>query len=451
MRGRQVADVVSFQGIPYAAPPFGVRRFQPPQPPEPWSGVRECVEFGPITPQSARLPDAPVWTPGDEDVLTLNVWTPRLSGSLPVLVWFHGGAYAFGSSAQPDFDGAALARAGLVVVTCNFRVGFEGFGHLEGFPDNRGVLDQIAVLRWVRSNIAAFGGDAASVTAAGQSSGAGSIACLLGETGLFDRAILHSVPDASLDVDAAADISARIQAHVPVPLADADPRQLLDSSDRVAASCRGREAGRLGYDPVLFGPVIEKLPTATEADLLVCHTLDEYGLFDAVGGLAPVTTEPELAAFADTLDIPDHVLTGYRRLLPEASVHELYLRLFGDRVFSAHSTALARRHGGHLARFARPRAWHCADVPFCFGTIDVPSTRFLIGGDPSATDRALSAEMLRCWVDFATTGDPGWPALSPGATPVKWWTVPDSPVVEDDLETLRLWRGVGDRTPRSEA
>ncbi|BDM74419.1 hypothetical protein HEK616_79060 (plasmid) [Streptomyces nigrescens] len=121
-------------GIPYAAAPFGDRRFREPQPAEAWSGVRHCAAFGPIAPQSAELPGAPVWRPGDEDILTVNVWVPERAegGVLPVLFWIHGGAYTFGSSAQPDFDGTALARAGLVVVSCNFRAGFEGFGHYRG-------------------------------------------------------------------------------------------------------------------------------------------------------------------------------------------------------------------------------------------------------------------------------------------------------------------------------
>uniref|UniRef100_UPI0011803BE5 carboxylesterase family protein n=1 Tax=Streptomyces sp. st140 TaxID=1828052 RepID=UPI0011803BE5 len=209
VRGRRTArdrGIVAVLGLPYAAPPFGARRFQAPQPAEPWDGVRDCTAFGPVAPQSAELPGAPVWSPGDEDILTLNIWTPVGGpGDLPVLVWIHGGAYVFGSSAQPDFDGTALAALGLVVVTLNSRLGFEGFGHVPGadggapFPDNRGLLDQIAALEWVRDNIAAFGGSPDRVTVAGQSSGATSAACLTvadRARGLFRRAILHSAVNA---------------------------------------------------------------------------------------------------------------------------------------------------------------------------------------------------------------------------------------------------------------
>lgn len=192
-RNESTDGVTVVLGIPYAAPPFGAHRFQEPQPAPAWDGVRDCTAFGPIAPQSAELPGAPAWHPGDEDVLTINVWVPEQTdgGALPVFFWIHGGAYAFGSSAQPDFDGAALARAGPVVVSCNYRVGFEGFGHVPGFSDNRGLLDQAAALRWVRENIAAFGGDPGNVTVAGHSAGGASVACLMvmeQARGLFRRA-----------------------------------------------------------------------------------------------------------------------------------------------------------------------------------------------------------------------------------------------------------------------
>lgn len=200
VRGTVVDGLRVTLGIPYAAPPFDGGRFRAPMPAEPWDGVRDCTLFGPVAPQSAELPGAPVWRADQEDVLTLNIWsTADTSQPQPVLFWIHGGAYTFGSSAQPDYDGTALARAGLTVVTCNYRLGFEGFGHVPGFPGNRGLLDQIAALEWVRDNISAFGGDPDNVTVAGQSAGGGSIACLMSSAradGLFHRAIAHSVPDA---------------------------------------------------------------------------------------------------------------------------------------------------------------------------------------------------------------------------------------------------------------
>lgn len=175
--------------------------------------------FRPHCPAVGKTARAPAWSPGNEEILTLNIWAPSSDGApLPVLVWIHGGAYTFGSSAQPDFDGTALARAGVIVVTFNYRLGFEGFGHLppgteSPYPENRGLLDQIAALRWVRDNITAFGGDPTNVTLAGQSSGAASAACLMvmdQARGLFRRVIAHSVASPCYSIELAAETTRKV-------------------------------------------------------------------------------------------------------------------------------------------------------------------------------------------------------------------------------------------------
>ncbi|MEU6480355.1 carboxylesterase family protein [Streptomyces sp. NPDC047017] len=493
IRGRRAVDgVVAVLGIPYAAPPFGPYRFRGPRPVTDPGATRDGTRFGPVAPQSAELPGSPVWRPGDEDVLTVNVWTPERpygGGPLPVLVWVHGGAYTFGSSAQPDFDGAALARAGLVVASCNYRVGFEGFGQVPGFPANRGLLDQVAALRWVRDNIAVFGGDPGRVTVAGHSAGAGSIACLLTmerARGLFRRAIVHSVPHAFHPVEVATAITARIAAEAGVAptaqgLLSAAPHRLVTASDTVARQCADRPVAAVqAYDPVLFQPVVDGdvLPgdplgagdrldagdplgagaagAGRDVGLLVCHTLDEYWFPHAVGAVREVTSEPELAAFAEVLGLPARLLDGYRALMPGAPVLDRYLALSGDARFGEGSSRLAERHaraGGraHLARFARrrptadgqARPWHTADIPFAFGNLDAEGAAFLIGGAPDAQDRALSRRMLGAWVGFAAHGDPGWPPVTADATPVKYWAVPDDHVRDDATSDVRaLWRGV---------
>nr|WP_244894196.1 carboxylesterase family protein [Planobispora rosea] len=157
-------------------------RLRAPVPPKSWGGVRDAVAFGTAPPQLPPAPGVPpVWRPGDGlDCLTLNVWSPDLGAAgLPVMVWIYGGAWRTGSSGVPQFDGATLARSGVVVVTFNYRMGFEGFGHLPGVPDNRGLRDQIAALAWVQENISAFGGDPGNVTVFGQSAGSASAALLL--------------------------------------------------------------------------------------------------------------------------------------------------------------------------------------------------------------------------------------------------------------------------------
>ncbi|MEX0167927.1 carboxylesterase/lipase family protein [Streptomyces sp. LMG1-1-1.1] len=462
---RASADVVAVLGIPYAAPPFGAHRFREPAPAAAWTGVRDGTAFGPIAPQSAELPGAPVWSPGDEDVLTLNVWTPAPDGgSLPVLVWIHGGAYTFGSSAQPDFDGQTLARAGLVVVTLNYRLGFEGFGHVpadgaDAYPDNRGLLDQVAALRWVRDDIAAFGGDPGNVTIAGQSSGAASVACLTvmdRARGLFRRAIAHSPASPCHTPEIAAATTREIAAAAGRPataagLRSTSPQALVTASDRVVDDYRRDPAsGSRHYDPSLYAPVLDGdvLPAdplgelaagaARDVDLLVCHTTEEYWLLDAVGSSAKVTTEERLARFAQDFGLPDGLVAGYRAERPDAPVLDVYLAVFGDLLFGAYADRLAERHargGGrtYLSRFDRRRtgpdgpvrAWHCADVPFAFGNVDDDSAAFLIGGAPTTADHELARRMVRAWADFAATGDPGWPPYDEATAVARVWRTHD--------------------------
>ncbi|MEV0677510.1 carboxylesterase family protein [Actinosynnema sp. NPDC050436] len=411
-----------FLGIRYAEPPFGPRRFAPPVRVD-HSG--DCLEFGPIPPQSARLPGAPVWRPGDEDVLSLNVWAPRAAEGCPVLLFLHGGAYTFGSSAQPDYDGTALARAGLVVVTCNYRLGFEGFGHVEGRPANRGLLDQRAALEWVRDEIAAFGGDPGNITVAGQSAGAASALFLATATaadggpaaaGAVRRVIAHSVPNRCCTEGFARRVARWID--------PSTPESAVASADAVA---RAQRSGPLGYDPVLFGPVADRLPALPAGvPALLAHTTAEYRLFDRVGTIAPVRTEAEYAAFGRAFALPPHVVAGYRELFPTAS--DAYLALLGDFVIAEPTTRLAEAHDAPLARFSRPPAWHASDVPFAFGTL--AGADFMVGGPPGPAERALSRRVVASWARFARAGDPGW-------TGVRWWGG------EVDVSATRaLWRGV---------
>jgi len=195
-----VADgVIRFLGIPYAASPTGSLRFQAPAPPQPWHGVRECRAFGPTPPKPdyAAPFDTLLAEPNiaGDGWLNLNVWTPDLAGSAPVLVWIHGGAFSNGNSAVPMYDGHTFARDGVVLVSINYRLGVDGFALLPGAVPNRGLLDQVAALEWVRDNIASFGGDPANVTIFGESAGAMSVTTLLGmprARGLFHRVIAQS-------------------------------------------------------------------------------------------------------------------------------------------------------------------------------------------------------------------------------------------------------------------
>ena len=204
LAGVAEGDVQVFRGIPYAAPPVGALRWHEPEPAAPWRGVRDASRYGAACPQPPLHKEA--WAqvgPTSENCLFLNVWRPARAGSYPVMVFVHGGAFTYGAAGVPLYDGANLARRGAVIVTINYRLGRLGFfAHpalTDDDPDgelgNYGIMDQIAALRWVRSNIAAFGGDPHNVTLFGESAGAGSVQVLMGSPaarGLFQKAISES-------------------------------------------------------------------------------------------------------------------------------------------------------------------------------------------------------------------------------------------------------------------
>jgi para-nitrobenzyl esterase len=228
VEGTVQARVLSFKGIPFAAPPVGDLRWRAPQPVKPWTGVRPATAYGH---DCAQLPfpgdAAPLGTPPDEDCLVLNVWRPaeRPAAPLPVMVWIYGGGFVNGGSSPAVYDGSPFAKRGVVFVSFNYRVGrFGFFAHPalskephEGPLGNYGYMDQIAALQWVQRNIAAFGGDPGNVTVFGQSAGAGSIAALLvmpAAAGLFRRAILQSLPATFFTTGLAADIAAEVSAEL---------------------------------------------------------------------------------------------------------------------------------------------------------------------------------------------------------------------------------------------
>ncbi|MGH2796837.1 MAG: carboxylesterase/lipase family protein [Thermoleophilaceae bacterium] len=204
VRGLVEADLQVFRGVPFAKPPVGALRFRAPEPPDPWAGVRDAAGFAPASMQPAHA--GPVAgmsrAPSSEDSLYLNVWAPRAPGPHPVFVWIHGGREFVGGTDDPLYDGGALAARGIAVFTVAYRLGVFGFLALEHLlgdayagSGNNALLDQVAALRWVRDEIAAFGGDPACVTVAGQSSGGLNVAALLAmddARGLFRAAVLES-------------------------------------------------------------------------------------------------------------------------------------------------------------------------------------------------------------------------------------------------------------------
>ncbi|MFC5745554.1 carboxylesterase/lipase family protein [Actinomadura rugatobispora] len=449
VRGGIDGTAAVFKGVPFAAPPFGAGRLRAPLPPEPWDGVRDAVAFGPRPPQSGAVFGMPSWT-ADEglDCLTVNVWTPDPGGSgLPVMVWLHGGAYMAGFSGQADYDGALLAGAGVVVVTFNYRVGFEGFGTLAGAPANRGLLDQVAALRWVRDNIAAFGGDPDAVTVFGESAGAGSIASLLAmpsARGLFRRAVAQSVPGTFFSAGLAARLGAGIagelgRAATLDDLEGTPPEDLLGAADAFSATMRDDfdTWGPVASTAVAFSPVVdgETLPetpwravaagAARDIDLIAGFNRDEYRLFMVMGGLFGKITGERLAVTAEAI-APAGAAAAYRSAHPGAGADDLYALICSDWLFrmpSAHLATAQAEAGG--TAFAYELTWpspamdgalgacHGLDVPLTFGNLDAGIAALAIGSPPPEEAAALSERIRRAWTAFAATGDPGWPTHGP--------------------------------------
>ncbi|WP_435604924.1 carboxylesterase/lipase family protein, partial [Streptomyces bacillaris] len=435
VRGAVERGVAVFRGIPYAAAPVGARRFRGPEPPEPWEGVREALAFGPTAPKrpyapplDRLLPDPEV--PGDE-WLNLNVWTPSTDAAgLPVLVWIHGGSLLHGSSAVPVYDGWAFARDGVVLVSVNYRLGIEGFGLFPDAPANRGLLDQLAALEWVRENIAAFGGAPDRVTVAGESAGAVSVAALLATdraAGLFRRAVLQSGAPAALAPEAARGTTALIAKRLGVPataaaLAAVEPEALLAAQTGVTSGGNPL-TGRNSFQLVVDGELLDRDPAealrtgaASGVDLLMGTNTEEYRLWFVPSGLTERIGRLKLRLALLKFGVPNATARIYRANRPDATPGELLGALATDLLLRAPLNRLAdARVGAEGATYVYEFGWptpvqrlgacHALELGFVFDTLAHPDTRALTGPD---APQELADAMHRAWVDFATTGDPGW-------------------------------------------
>ncbi|GAA0455489.1 carboxylesterase/lipase family protein [Streptomyces stramineus] len=472
VEGRRRQGQAVFRGIPYAQPPVGALRFAAPASSHPWEGTRQAAEFGPGAPQSGPTGASPA---EGTDWLTLNVSTPDPGAAgLPVLVWIHGGAYIAGASSDPTYDPAALTRAGLVVVSINYRLGAEGFALLEGAPPNRGFLDQIAALHWVRRNIASFGGDPDHVTVAGQSAGAGSIAALLTmkpARGLFRRAITHSVPGTyctrALARQVTAELAARLgTAPTATALATVTPRRLAEELTSLSADLDGygENWGRLARTgvaicPVVDGEVLTEPPwhalisgRASGIELLVGHTRDEFRLFSVMSGRLGTFTDEDARTALDLFAPAPGGADAYRAAHPRATPEDMVEAVYSDALFRMPSLHLAQANaaaGG--TSFLFELSWtspasggalgacHSLDVPLVFGTLDSPVGRGLIGHRPTPEAIAVSQELQKAWVRFATTGDAGWAAYHPGRQLTRVLDTESTTVPYPEQNSHRIW------------
>ena len=470
LRGREQRGIQSFLGIPYARPPIGPRRFRAPEPPEPWTGVRDALRYGP----AALQPSLPLFESfalagggrQSEDCLYLNIWTPGLDGARrPVLVWIHGGGFLIGSGGLRLYDGAGLARRGdLVVVTLNYRLGALGFLHLHGRggeligASNAGLRDQIAALAWVRQNIDRFGGDPAQVTVCGQSAGAMSVAALLAAPAarpLFARAILQSgAADHVLAPEQSEAVSQAFLEELGGPAPTAEALARLESARILAAQARvNRRLANLAqlmvFLPAVDGDVLPEAPlaalargAAAQIPLLVGTTLDEWKLFTLVERGLPAMREDQLLRRLEGLlpqvgpGAPKAPLAAaaYRDALRarggRTTPFEVWCAFQSGRVFHYPASKLAEAHaraGGtvynYLFTWRTPflrralGAFHALDVPFVFGLGRSPLFRTLASA--TGTAGRLAGTMQDAWAGFVRTGAPGhrglpsWPRYDP--------------------------------------
>jgi para-nitrobenzyl esterase len=454
VRGRVVDGVARFLGVPFAAPPVGPLRFAVPAPPRSWQGVRDATARGPNAPQPTRaIPGVDLsplngrgWRRG-EDYLTVDVWTsePGRAG-LPVMVWLHGGAFVVGEPGSPAFDGTALARSGVVLVSVTYRLGVEGFLTFEGGATNVALRDQLAALAWVRDNIAAFGGDPDRVTVFGESAGAMSIGCLLGSPlarGLFCRAIVQSGGAEMLhSVAVGARFTAMLAAELGVaPTADAF-RPLTFDATLAAQQALGdprrrvdlREADGVdpGYGLVRFAPVFgdDVLPehplravaacSAADVDLLVGSNSEEANLYFVPTGVVDTLSAEQLRGMLGAVHPrPEELLDGGA---PDESPGLALARVISDAVFQGPARRLGEAHAGtgtgrtfaYDFRWRSPAcggrlgACHGLELPFVFGTLAAATGPDAILGE--APPQGVSDQMRTAWVAFARDGDPGWAA-----------------------------------------
>ena len=448
LEGRVSDGVSVFLGVPYAAAPFGANRMRPPQPVEPWSGTRSATEYGPTVPKGDYPPQYQPLFPevviaGDE-CLNLNVWTPDPGAAgLPVLVWIHGGSFMNGSGSVGEYDGTAFARDGVVCVTINYRLAAEGFLFLDDGDANLGLLDQVAALRWVRDNIAAFGGDPARVTIAGESAGAMSVTTLLSmpmADGLFAQAIAQSgaaahtlTPEQGRMVGGyladALGVAATREAVAGVPL----DTLVQTASDLVVEVQTAPDPQRWGslalsllpFAPTVDGTVLPQAPLEAFAAgqgsgvrLMIGSNRDEARLFLVAAGSIDLVDDPTLEAATAAYGLPPEGLAVYRANRPEASPGDILAAIVTDWFFGIPPLRVAEARSAAetstwVYRFDHPEpadnhrlgACHGVEIPFVFDTITREEAHPRIGDSPS---QAVADTVHAAWVSFITDGTPGW-------------------------------------------
>jgi len=463
--------VISFKGIPYAAPPTGRLRWRAPQPAASWKGTLKADHFAASCIQGPNNEFLP-WTkefmyitPPSEDCLFLNIWTPKAarSAGLPVLVFIHGGAFTSGSGDVPVYDGEALARTGMVIVTINYRLGVLGFLALPGLTaesehhssGNYGLLDQIAALQWVEQNIRAFGGNPARVAVAGQSAGAMSVADLLASPlahGLFSAAIADSgIGGRGVPMQTLAEAEKAGTAFAAAKKAGStDALRVLPASDFVVQGMRfapiidgwvlpenpmtlTTEQGRDNDVPVITGFQANDAalggPRTTTADAFQKRARQVYGsMADEFLKLYPASTDEEakqsgIESGRDRLRAGEYLWASQRAATHRSAVFIYYF----DRA---------------IPWPAHPEfgAFHTGEIPYAFGTLDKLDRPW------EPVDHTVSRMMMTYWKDMSATGNPNgpsvphWLSVSSSAPEVMRLGANSGPIQPADPAKFDLWK-----------
>ena len=447
--GAAAGKVHVFKGIPYALPPVGALRWQPPLPAKKWKGVREATQFGAACIQPRGKPDSIYfWSlpSTSEDCLSLNVWAPADARNAPVFFWIHGGALSGGSGSEPLYDGTRLAERGIVVVTINYRMGPLGFlvhpalsaESRRNISGNYGLLDQILALRWVSRNIASFGGDAANVTIAGESAGGLSVMYLMAAPearGLFAKAVMQSAYMVSAQELRTAThdaysgeaigmwLAGKLGAGDLAGLRSMDPQKITD-----VAAANGFFPFFVIDGRVLPRQVVEVFDRGDQAKVPILAGFNS-GEIRSLRALAPpvpadaATYEKKIRElYADQAD-------AFLKLYPSSDLQESIWATTRDSLYGWTAERLAIKqtalgvasflylfdHGYPAANEKGLHAFHASEIPYMFGNADrTPVNWPRLPSTPA--EAALSNAMTEYWANFARSGvptaagQPAWPA-----------------------------------------
>ena len=429
MQGHNVDGVYRFLGIPYAEPPFGELRWRPPVRRQPWSGVLRTTNYGPICPQTGGLVSDDLIE--GEDCLNLNVWTPDPGArDLPVMVWAHGGGQTSGTGANPLYDGGHFAREGVVLVTCNRRLGAEGFLYLEELfgegvgPGNLGIQDLVMVLQWVSDNISVFGGDPNNITLFGESGGAAATQAVIatpGSKGLVAKAILQSGGHGVQRPDTATAIAEHVTQQLNVGKGDLDALRQVPWQQFVELY-PDLESRTDWARPQIYLPVVNAhMPVhpvdaphagiGLDIDYLIGSCRDEANFFSAFMDLQGSQFERRARQVVAAAGASwDDVLARYAQLRPELDTEECFNAALGDMWFRLPSLRIAQGHQRnskrntyvYLFEWSSPLigAAHALDLMVFGNGLALPFLGAFKGYEQTAT------MMRKAWVAFAASGSP---------------------------------------------